>query len=282
MKQERTRFMNQERLVAIHRRRNEEARGSSAAEAGEHRTRVAAMLAKIPENRRDSIAFLGAGNCSELDLPELAARFERIDLYDLDRAAVDSALRSQFPLGTPGHLAAIEFEATGLPPLFTSSGTVAAEEIAKTLARTIDLPNRPAQGYSAVVSLCLLSQLVEILAETLHPPANEMAAWATLIRKQHVQLLLQNVASGGSVILITDFVSERTLPEIGSASTNELAPLAQRALGAGNFFAGLHPGAIREELQETGPCEGISEPSLWVWRFGPRRFLVAGFEAKKK
>jgi len=59
-----------------------------------HRQRIEVLLRKNPRGAR--LCVLGAGNCNDLDLPELAGHFGEIHLVDLDATATRNATR---PLG---------------------------------------------------------------------------------------------------------------------------------------------------------------------------------------
>src|SRR3954447_9921471 len=75
------------RLVDYHRKNNHAtlARWDSFSE---HRVRVTALALEPPGQ---TLAVLGAGNCNDLDLAALAARFREIHLIDLDEEAVRRA-----------------------------------------------------------------------------------------------------------------------------------------------------------------------------------------------
>src|SRR5690348_7317196 len=63
-----------------------------------HRARLTeAILGLAPPAGSPSLCLLGAGNCNDVDLPALAARFAEVHLVDIDPAGLDRARQRQPP-----------------------------------------------------------------------------------------------------------------------------------------------------------------------------------------
>src|SRR5690606_15962252 len=59
-----------------------------------HRTSLTAqLLDDLEDVDEPSLCVLGAGNCNDLDIPELSRRYRQITLVDLDEHAIDKARR---------------------------------------------------------------------------------------------------------------------------------------------------------------------------------------------
>lgn len=131
------------------------------------RRMIAAAAASVPPGQA---LVLGAGACTEIPLAELAARFERVVLCDIDAAAMqqgvadaklDDEQRAKIELHT--------FDLTGLTePLLAEIGSLLprCEEPAaliKGMAAILDAATPmplPIEGrYELIVASCMLSQL---------------------------------------------------------------------------------------------------------------------------
>lgn len=257
-------------LLDYHRKNNQAtaARWDSFAE---HRVRMTALALEAPG---ETLAVLGAGNCNDLDLPALAARFREIHLVDLDEEAVrrtrdrqPEAVKAKLVLHAPIDLSG----AFDRLAAFKKKPATAAEQArlpAESLQRILAAIPGP---FDVVLSACLLSQLMHSCYVALgvqHPQLHLMAAALGLV---HVRSLASLVAPGGTGILVTDTISSETyaLEELwGDRPPLQLLEEIDRA---GRVLTGTGPSYLRKMLRddpEVGPL--VSAPRLvepWLWRF---------------
>ncbi|MGA2501139.1 MAG: hypothetical protein ABSH20_25660, partial [Tepidisphaeraceae bacterium] len=95
---------------------NESTAGSRAWFAS-HRQRIEALLRRGPKGGR--LCVLGAGNCNDLDLPELAGHFGEIHLVDLDEAAARGATKL---LGLTNVVVHAPVDITGIAAIISTWG----------------------------------------------------------------------------------------------------------------------------------------------------------------
>jgi hypothetical protein len=135
--------------------------------------------------------------------------------------------------------------------------------------------------FDVVASTCVLSQLVDLVRHAAGPEHPQLPALAALVRAQHLRTLAELTAPGGTMLLLADFVSSDTLPELLTATHAALAGLKEKALAANNCFTGMDPDEIRMGLAPF--CRGIPPrvPDLWRWNLGPRTYLVAAIAATR-
>ena len=62
-----------------------------------HREQIMNLIRQAQKVGRGKIAVLGAGNCNDLDLKELASSFQEIHLFDLDPGSMADGVSRQRP-----------------------------------------------------------------------------------------------------------------------------------------------------------------------------------------
>jgi hypothetical protein len=231
-----------------------------------HRARLTDLVLTAPGS---SLAVLGAGNCNDLDLEQVAGVFEAIHLVDLDEEAVRGArgrqpeavaakLISRAPIDLSGALAE-------LPRL--RGTTVSAAEL-EALSRTAlnnvtaALPDR----FDTVLSACLLSQIMfsAYVALGSHP---QLAQIGGALAVAHLRALRALARPGGRVLFVTDTVSSQTYPL--RARWSEQPPLALLAQlnQTNNVLSGTALPFVRRVLATEASFFGESpllvEPWLW-------------------
>ena len=258
------------RLVDYHRKNNQatQARWDSFAE---HRLRVTALALEGPGQ---TLAVLGAGNCNDLDLPALAARFRAIHLVDLDEESLVRArdrqpesVRERLVLHAPvdlsgafDRLAAFK----GKPATAAEQARLVGESVQKILQA---LPG----PFDVVLSACMLSQLMHSCYVALglqHPQLHLMAAALGLA---HLRSLAALVGPGGTGILVTDTISSETyaLEELWA----DKPPLAllEEIDRTDRVLTGTGPTFLKRifrddpEVAPLATAPRLVEP--WLWRF---------------
>src|SRR5262249_3473429 len=92
---------------------NAESRGQWDAFAS-HRQKVSGLLAASVDPRRSRLCILGAGNCNDLDLPELLKAHRELHLVDLDAEALVRGATRQGVAGHPSLHLIGGFDVTGM------------------------------------------------------------------------------------------------------------------------------------------------------------------------
>jgi hypothetical protein len=224
----------------LQRRNNRATRGMWTA-YGHHRARVMALVPEV----QGRLAILGAGNCNDVDLAVLAGRFDEIALVDLDRAAMDRAVRR-------------------LPAPARSRIDV----------RSIDFDALEADSFDAVLSTCVLSQLVwtraEILGGRAHPGFDSAAR---AVVERHLGTAVALTKPGGALALAIDtLVTKKPVEPVKRALALADAHGDCVPFTAPSFIIpalSAHP-----RIAELG----LTEP--WLWRIPPARsLLVYGIHA---
>jgi hypothetical protein len=245
---------------------------------------AAAELIGVAER---TVSVLGAGNCMDLDLQQLATLFHKVTLLDLDREAVESGVNvaeslqtSRVQIVAPVDLAS---------PLATTtaaswSGADSIAQLCQQLANPLAvLPVAPAD---VVVSTSVLSQILSGLTQSVTDKHPQFLSLIQAVRRGHLVRMLQLLKPGGRGILISDFVSSETTPGLPSIDDASLPKLLAQALATGNFFSGLHPGVMLQDLGTApGVASSVDSPVMtapWRWQMGPRTYAVYAITFRKK
>lgn len=252
-----------------------------------HRRQVTGLLCDLPlESPTPALCVLGAGNCNDLDLRQLAARFATMRLVDLDGDAMQEGIRRQQLDDASGVQVLGSVDLAGLIDVLddgTADGSASEQQIRRFLQQpgpSIPGPlERLAGSIDVVVSVCTLSQLVDSIVVSLgrnHPKFLELVF---AVRRQHLQLMLALLREGGRGVLVTDFVSSDTCPELVDASPERLPSLCVQLIQQHNFFTGLNPMAIVRLLSQDAALRNqatdVRLTSPWCWRYVSRTYAVA-------
>jgi hypothetical protein len=276
-------------MVGFHRDLNRETAGSWASFAP-HRARVtelvtAAATATVtpagvvpvtgPGAGAPRIAILGAGNCNDLALDQIAACFGEVHLVDIDRDALLRARDRQEP-ATAGRLvlhAPVDLGgAIDRLAAFRRRPAAPAQ-----LAALPEQAARPALallpgGFDVVVSVCIISQLVhgcERLLGSDHPQGQDLAGAVVVA---HLRLATQLCRPGGRVLIVTDTVSSGTYPLEELWSHRTPRALLDELDATGNHLTGTSPRFLRRVIN-TDPllsaavgASHLYDP--WLWQLG--------------
>jgi hypothetical protein len=172
---------------------------------GEHRRRVTALLRSLQRER--GLCVLGAGNCDDLELAELARAFGTAHLVDLDAAALaggigrlPEAVRERVvphgDLDLAFYADALDWERE-VPALATLLPR--ASRTADALVRAIG-----AGSFDVVLSSCVLTQLWVPLKRTLVLSSAEWQRIFVLMSLTHLLTMAKLVRPGGSAALVTE------------------------------------------------------------------------------
>lgn len=246
-----------------------------------HRRRVSSWL--LEGEIGGNVCLLGAGNLNDVELPELCERFSRLVLVDLDEEALQRGVQRQLPSGMPANLRLRgNFDVTGVLPRL---GSFAAGDHFDDLLAAARKFNglRELGEFELVGSLNLLSQIIDSAATALpnHPRLPELIA---TLRDRHLQQLVELVSPGGRGLLVTDFVSSDTAPELAEVPEPELSGYLMELLAAGNCFLGCDPRVLLERFR-TQLAERVSDVQLsspWRWELGARTYAVTALRFRRR
>ncbi len=253
----------------------------------EHRARVTELLVgpAVPPVPDRQLALLGVGNGNDVDLVRLAGHYSRIILVDLDGAAVASGLAGQRPprpdafqicdnVDCSGILAWIEAAAAGNRP--SASQVDACLHAAA--GATLPAPLRTLDGIG---SLCLLSQILESAHQAFGSDHPRLFELIRVLRQRHVEQLVGALRPGGRGLILIDFVSSATCPQLTSVNAADLPGLAQELLRQRNFFTGLNPFVMWQQLQQpplASQVQAVELSAPWLWHFPARTYAVCGLQ----
>jgi hypothetical protein len=255
---------------------------------GEHRRRVTEAAI---EERGGSIAVLGAGNCNDLDLGELARHFDKIHLFDLDRQALLHALARE-PAAVAGRTvvhAPVDLSGA-IDKMATFRDSRPTDEDLAGLPTSIveHVLGAIAARFDTVVSTCLLSQLLHGAAIALGADHPDLTALSCVLALAHVRCVATLLAPGGRGVLITDMASSERIPQIAPSSSSDWEGLALRLEREHLSASGTGPSFLRRVLEDDRvitPLLAAPPRTLepWIWRFGDRlNYLVHGFTFRRR
>jgi hypothetical protein len=258
------------KLVDYHRKNNQatQARWDSFSE---HRVRVTALALEPPGQ---TLAVLGAGNCNDLDLEALAARFREIHLIDLDEEAVRKA-RERQPDEVKARL--VVHAPVDLSGAFDRLAAVKAKPA--TPAEQARLPAAAVQKileavpgpFDVVLSACMLSQLMHSCYVALGLQHPQLHVMANALGLAHLRSLAALTAPGGTALLVTDTISSETYALEELWGDKPPLQLLEEIDKTDRVLTGTGPSYLKRILREdpeVGPL--VTPPRLvepWLWRF---------------
>lgn len=269
---------------------------------GGHRDRVMSLILGASEVREHSpeaghgrgysLTVLGAGNCRDLDLVRLSSAFSEIRLVDLDQNALDSGLREQAMNDRPERRLSDFVQTFGPVDLASPLATVCSEDFSdhakvRDLCEKLSSPFAvpPVPKSDIVVSACVLSQMILTLVNSVTEQHAEFLTLLQALRRGHFARMLQLMTPGGRGLFISDVVSSETLAELLSTNEKELPRLLASCFQKGNFFSGLNPGVVCQELQTVprlvSNATDVRVHAPWLWIMGPRTYAVYAVSFRK-
>lgn len=259
---------------------------------GPHRGRITGLIqsafSQFAADMPKSVTVIGPGNCHDLDLRQLMGSCSLIHLLDLDRETVDEAVQQiSSPIHNSGRrdscevrvLAPVDFAW----PLSEWSADRFRTSPVNELIRGLELPLKNQESAAAidstsvVISTCVISQIINAISKLAGDAEALTVPLLQAVRRSHLHRMLELLAPGGVGILVSDFVSSDTVPQLASVSDSQMPGLIVQCLQTSNFFSGLHPGIVHQDAQAlaaTGQIHQIQMHPPWRWQLGPRVFAV--------
>ena len=269
-----------------------------------HRQRIEVLLRKNPRGAR--LCVLGAGNCNDLDLPELAGHFGEIHLVDLDATATRNATR---PLGLANLIVHAPLDITGIAAILSTWGMPRPTDAAITHAIQLAEPGeaafmdgglvsecrKPRQDTSAtndsmtpftlrdlagtfdvVLSPCVLSQLLVSAREALGHQHPRYPQLRRAIQLGHARLITRLLRPGGRGVMLVDAVSSERAERLAQLGSGEERQALAEWIEQGLHFPGLEPATIARVVSEAAPGAAVELDTdrPWVWRLGERKAFV--------
>lgn len=271
-------------LILTQKERNEES--ANAWQLYEHhRNHVTATILKsLPVGNSNRICLLGAGNCNDVDLRVLADRCQKIVLVDLDSEAMLRGISQQGLSDNSTISLRSGVDLTGIfadLPARPTEPALVSDLIGKAEAYSLDeLDNQ----FQVVASLCLLSQIFGAVWQTVADKQKSLNLVLAL-RRQHLRLMLEKCVPDGRAILFSEIVSSDTAPELLTTPESSLPPLLSRLLTEQNFFSGLHPGVILQQLTNDPVLSRLTADlqitAPWKWSFLHRTYAVTALSMNR-
>jgi hypothetical protein len=235
------------------------------------------------------LCVLGAGNCNDVDLKELAAAFSEVHLVDIDPAALEGAVTRQQVTQVPRIRLHGGVDLTGVAGVFAEweKKPPAPADVSAAAARAARRVVPPVGGpFDVVLSPCLLSQLCGYATDVLgrnHPRRRELLL---SLRTRHLRTIVDLLAPGGVGIVVCDVASSTAYPDLPWMKKQKLPELLDRLTYTDRGFDGLSPAAMRHALRDDAliaPLLGpVQQVPPWVWHLGPARsFLVYALRLRR-
>ena len=269
-------------LVKVHLRNNRNSAGhwSEFAAHREQVTGLALAAGGAGAEPADRLAILGAGNCNDVDLPALAARYRQIHLVDVDTEAVTGARDRQPPPVAASLTVHAPLDVSGALPKLAAFRTkpptpAQLEALPNTCADTVvaALPG----PFDTVISACILSQIMHGCRLALGQ-APHLKPIAHAFTTGHLRALLRLTRPGGTALFVTDVVSSETYPLQELWSERTPLALLDELEQADNLFSGVGPSYIRRLLaRDPVIAPLVTAPRMiepWLWRLGPTLTLL--------
>jgi hypothetical protein len=270
-------------LVQRHRLFNRNSEGCWDAFAG-HRAQVTGLLeGAAPAGATGRLCVLGAGNCNDLELPRLAARFRALHLCDLDDQALAKAPARQGLPAAPPIVLHAPIDLTGAMPRlgrFANSTPTTADLAELAQGCVDDVIGQLPGPFEVVLSACLLSQLMHTcrLALGVKNPALPVIAHALVIA--HLRAALALTAAGGTTLIVTDTASSKTYPLVELFDAQPPLALLDELERTDNVLSGTGPTYLRRLLAREATLKPLLRAPAkvippWLWDLGDEVTLLA-------
>lgn len=278
-----------------------------------HRQEIQYLInSSLPASQpKDELIILGAGNCDDIDLDELAGRFHSIILADIDNESMQEAMVALDPKLQPRIKCLDSLDFTGLDKInfynrfqsLLDQQAPAAKLISFFHESTLELANKPVlahlkKRYAAVLSSAVHTQLF-------YPHAlSVFAIYAKLYVKNDITQIVEGIAAmrdclllqynewlfslartNGVVIMWTDIVQldDQTafIKEMIYSLSNETERVQYVARIMGSY--GIESAVLAlQDMNERMAVDGRLLRS-WVWSFNSeKQFITLGMSGRAR
>ncbi|HVX09560.1 MAG TPA: hypothetical protein VHC22_00015 [Pirellulales bacterium] len=275
-------------LIAEQIRRNRVRDGGWELAAG-HRRHLTERLVSLAPAPAGRLCVLGAGNSNDLDLESLSQIYKEVHLVDVDGEALSRGVTRQGEPASRNVQLHAGIDLTGIWESLAEDGA-AADRLSPTADGLVTRALNPVAGglpapFDVVVSAGMLSQLIEAVGNAV--PARTPGFWDLLlaVRTGHLRLAARLTAVGGSSLIVSDFVSSATCPELDRADEAELEKLAGQLAEERNFFHGLNPvffpTLFRSDPVLAALIADVRHTGYWLWRQRTRTYAVFALACRR-
>lgn len=223
---------------------------------------------------KPTLCILGAGNCNDVDLARLATLFEDVHLVDLDESAMRRGVSRQLDGSVPPVRQSVHVhppcDLSGILPML---GNADPDEVAQAAASADFAVD--GQPFDVVASLCVMTQLIDAVVTAYGRDHRWLDTAVLAVRNRHLGLIGELTRTGGSGVLVTDFVSSDTAPDILLPGIDGVSVMRSLLMDR-NFTTGTNPAAI-EEVCRTEAAVRLEVQRFetpWVWNLGNRAYLT--------
>ncbi|QDU11633.1 hypothetical protein [Gimesia aquarii] len=254
-------------------------------EGATHRKMLTGHLNDLAGENRGRLCVLGAGNCNDLNLKQLLHAFSEIHLVDIDGVALERAIQSQSLENEPS-IFLHKSDLTGIGEQLaawneddSNAGSNLTDIILK-LSQPVNL-NLP-NPFDVVCSSCLLSQLIHLVVKAVGDTHPRFEETMIAIRSQHMQTMIDLMGEDGAGLLVSDFVSSASAPDLPHVPDHQFEQYLSQLLSSQNFFHGVHPGVLFSLLVGNSPfaqqVRNVEMLPPWRWNLGSRQYAVAAIQ----
>ena len=215
---------------------------------------------------------------------QLAGDFKRIVLIDLDEEALARAVTNVSPekLDRIERQGGIDFSGI-LTTLEAWQGQVPTDvELSAAIHFASDAPAPAVDRFDVVASTCVLTQLIDSVSMALPPNHPRFIELLMTVRNRHLKMVVELLNTGGVGVVVSDFVSTQTAPELAQWDESQFAPESLRLIQRGNFFKGANPFSIGEYYEKLPMVESVQVIPPWKWDIGAKQFAVSAVTFRRK
>ncbi len=214
----------------------------------------------------------GAGLCRDIDLNQLLQRFSKITLVDLHQPDLVRGIENQnLSVGSSIELIGgldIGGVQSELDRFRRQADPVDLESL---LNRAGGYEPDRLGTYDVIASTCLLSQLLCHASECIGESHPRFVETLQTIRRRHIEIMVEHLRPNGTGLLVTDFVSSISLPDL--LTTTDLKATVRKAIEQGNFLHGLNPAMVGRVFEESSVREALRSVKItdpWRWAMPER------------
>jgi hypothetical protein len=261
---------------------NESTRSSFDAyrEHREHTTRLALESRRTEEP--GTLCVLGAGNCLDLDLPQLARHFSAIHLVDVDRASLEAALAREAPEVRARVTLHAPIDLSGLLDRLErwSRLEVTEEELLAHHTETARALAAQLGAHDVVVSASCITQMQLSVLRALGDRHQLFDAVRHVLAATHLHTLHALTKPGGRALLVTDVLSSVAYPPLAELPPQtDFLQLLKGLMAAEQMIYIARPGLfhlLQREDPSLNARSRLTPPlAAWRWNHGPElSFLV--------
>ena len=248
----------------------------------EHRRRLTELvLTRCAAGSGGRLCVLGAGNCQDLELEQLAAHFGELHLVDLDPEALLNA-RARQSAATRERLtlhAGIELSQMLDQMDLYRSLRVAPEAIAEhPSSAALAVAQKLGTGFDCVLSACVLSQMQHALLTELGDSHRLFPALSYTLTLTHLRTLAALTRPGGHAILATDAATEQMAPLARLGSDVDWLDLLRSLAVSGDLFTSLNPLLLSQMLLDDPVlAKDVNVRPItdaWLWQNSEQRLYL--------